>query len=245
MRGPGLSEPSLRHLRKLSDRAGRIILGTRGSDLARAQARLVEAALRKAWPELEVAIEIIPTSGDERRPSARPIRTARPGERDCSPARSKRSFSLGESMSRCTARRICRAKRLDDWKSARRCRGLRRRMFWSRRPAAVSRRSPSGSDGRDRQRAAATSARLDAAGPEIVDLRGNVPTRLRKLRENRRGSGIILARAGSGSGSALRQLRQARFFRRDDICPGGRPGMVALQVRSDDARDAASGRRDQ
>ena len=31
---------------------------------------------------------------------------------------------------------------------------------------------------------------------QIADLRGNVPTRLRKLRENESWSGIILARAG-------------------------------------------------
>jgi hydroxymethylbilane synthase len=48
----------------------RIILGSRGSDLALAQARLVEETLREAWPELEIALEIIRTSGDE---SARPV----------------------------------------------------------------------------------------------------------------------------------------------------------------------------
>ncbi|HEY5036259.1 MAG TPA: hypothetical protein VII74_03915, partial [Chthoniobacterales bacterium] len=46
----------------------RIILGTRGSELALAQARLVEKALRHAWPELEIAREIIRTSGDESSP---------------------------------------------------------------------------------------------------------------------------------------------------------------------------------
>ena len=42
----------------------KIVLGTRGSDLALAQARMAECALRKRW-ELEVQIEIIRTSGDE------------------------------------------------------------------------------------------------------------------------------------------------------------------------------------
>ena len=44
----------------------RIILGSRGSELALAQARLVAEALLKAWPGLEVALETIRTSGDER-----------------------------------------------------------------------------------------------------------------------------------------------------------------------------------
>ena len=41
------------------------MLGSRGSDLALAQAKMVERALRSAWPELEIATEIIRTSGDE------------------------------------------------------------------------------------------------------------------------------------------------------------------------------------
>ena len=41
------------------------MLGSRGSDLALAQTKLVAQALRKAWPDLEIAIEIIRTSGDE------------------------------------------------------------------------------------------------------------------------------------------------------------------------------------
>src|SRR3954470_16209645 len=51
--------------------SGRIVLGSRGSELARAQAALVTAALREAWPELEIATQIISTSGDER--AAQPI----------------------------------------------------------------------------------------------------------------------------------------------------------------------------
>ncbi len=46
----------------------RMVLGTRGSDLARAQTSMVETALRQAFPELEIAIEIIRTSGDEGTP---------------------------------------------------------------------------------------------------------------------------------------------------------------------------------
>src|SRR3954467_13896226 len=48
-----------------------IFLGSRGSELARTQTALVEAALRRAWPELEVATRIISTRGDVR--SAEPL----------------------------------------------------------------------------------------------------------------------------------------------------------------------------
>ena len=44
---------------------GRIVLGSRGSELALTQTRMVEQALRMAWPGLKVAIEIVRTSGDE------------------------------------------------------------------------------------------------------------------------------------------------------------------------------------
>lgn len=43
----------------------RIVLGTRGSALARTQSEWVAARLREAWPELEVAFELIATRGDK------------------------------------------------------------------------------------------------------------------------------------------------------------------------------------
>ncbi|MFL6589803.1 MAG: hydroxymethylbilane synthase, partial [Chthoniobacterales bacterium] len=47
--------------------SGKIVLGSRGSELARAQAALVTRALREAWPELEISTRIISTSGDQRK----------------------------------------------------------------------------------------------------------------------------------------------------------------------------------
>src|ERR1041385_9221609 len=46
---------------------GNIILGTRGSELARAQARLVEKAIQTALPEAKIEIKIIATQGDKAR----------------------------------------------------------------------------------------------------------------------------------------------------------------------------------
>src|SRR5438552_3150385 len=43
----------------------KIVLGSRGSDLALAQTAMVMKALRAVWPALDVRIEIIKTSGDE------------------------------------------------------------------------------------------------------------------------------------------------------------------------------------
>src|SRR5712691_6419625 len=42
-----------------------IVIGTRGSELAQAQARMVSDGLRARWADLTVEIKIITTSGDE------------------------------------------------------------------------------------------------------------------------------------------------------------------------------------
>ena len=44
-----------------------IVLGTRGSELARAQARLVEKAIQTLRPELQIETKIIDTKGDKTR----------------------------------------------------------------------------------------------------------------------------------------------------------------------------------
>jgi hydroxymethylbilane synthase len=44
----------------------RLILGTRGSELALTQARMTKAALEASWPGLDVVLEIIKTTGDLR-----------------------------------------------------------------------------------------------------------------------------------------------------------------------------------
>ena len=51
-------------LRNVSDK---LVLGTRGSELARTQARMVESALREKWSELTIETKIIQTRGDQQR----------------------------------------------------------------------------------------------------------------------------------------------------------------------------------
>ena len=68
---------------------------------------------------------------------------------------------------------------------------------------------------------------------KIADLRGNVPTRLRKLRENKSWSGIILARAGL---ERLGLKVEGEILSQDDFVPAGGQGVIALQVRCDDAQ---------
>ena len=45
----------------------KVVLGTRGSELARAQARLVEKAIQAAQPDVTVETKVIATQGDKAR----------------------------------------------------------------------------------------------------------------------------------------------------------------------------------
>jgi hydroxymethylbilane synthase len=84
--------------------------------------------------------------------------------------------------------------------------------------------------------------RYQQAGIEVVDLRGNVPTRLRKLVTGN-WEGIVLARAGverlghdlaRGSFEFEGTLLHAQVLALDDFLPAGGQGVIALQIRSDD-----------
>jgi porphobilinogen deaminase len=77
---------------------------------------------------------------------------------------------------------------------------------------------------------------------EIVDLRGNVPTRLRKLATDR-WHAIILAHAGLerlglNPSCARIQFEESEFFTallpREVFVPAGGQGVIAMQIRSDD-----------
>jgi hydroxymethylbilane synthase len=77
---------------------------------------------------------------------------------------------------------------------------------------------------------------------KVVDLRGNVPTRLRKLAQNE-WDGIVLARAGlERLGFSLSRteigFEDGRFFLEilpfEIFLPAGGQGIIALQIRADD-----------
>src|SRR5205807_8970515 len=79
---------------------------------------------------------------------------------------------------------------------------------------------------------------------EIVDLRGNVPTRLRKLATDR-WHAIILAHAGLerlglDPSRASIQFEESEFFTallpREVFVPAGGQGIIAMQIRSGDER---------
>lgn len=209
------------------DAPARIVLGSRGSELALAQTRLVEQALRRVWPELEIAVEIIRTSGDE---SAAPVSDRKAG---------RKGIFTREIEKALLAQRIDvavhSAKDLPSAGPAR----LEVAAALPRAPAEDVLITKSGG-GLTTLAAGATIAtgsvrrqhqlRWRRPDLQVADLRGNVPTRVRKLRENDSWSGIILARAGL---ERLELDLQREILPLDEFVPAGGQGVIALQIRQD------------
>jgi hydroxymethylbilane synthase len=208
----------------------RIVLGSRGSELALAQTRLVETALRRSWPGLEVAVEIIRTSGDESSKAA-PIADRKAG---------RKGLFTREIEKELVVRRIDvavhSAKDLPSEKhgelvvAATLQRANTEDVLVTKSDISLT-NLPRGAivaTGSVRRQHQLRHVRPDL---EIIDLRGNVPTRLRKLRENDAWSGIILARAG------LERLGldvTTEILSPNDFVPAGGQGIIALQIRCAD-----------
>jgi hydroxymethylbilane synthase len=215
----------------------KITLGTRGSELARAQTLLVEKAIRTAHPSVTIETKIIVTRGDNAK-----VVDLNAGRKGLFTAEIERALLAGE-----VDVAVHSAKDLPSQTSP-------RAQIAAALPRApindvlISKHSgglasvphgaivATGSVRRQRQ------LHWKRADLNIVDLRGNVPTRLRKLAEND-WEGIVLARAGlERLGLSLTRTEIAfeggQFFLEilpDQIFfPAGGQGIIALQIRSDD-----------
>jgi hydroxymethylbilane synthase len=212
----------------------KLILGSRGSELARTQTAMVEAALRQAWPDLEVVTQILSTRGDVR--TAEPLdpragrkglftgeieRALAAGEIDIAvhsakdlPSEMTRGLEMGAVLPRASVEDVLIRKELGEAVGA----------------------IATGSVRRQHQ------LRWKFPGVETVDLRGNVPTRLRKFLQSN-WQAIVLAGAGlerlgydlaraafEFEGVSLR----AETLSSDVFLPAGGQGIIALQVRGDD-----------
>lgn len=198
-----------------------MILGTRGSELALAQSRLVEQALGVA-----IATKIIRTSGDERKTPS-DARAGRKGmfTREIERALLEREIDLA----------VHSAKDLPSEMTA----GLE--------IAAVLPRATAGDVlivKNDRLRRIGTSSvrrqhQIRAKWPdaEPIDLRGNVPTRLRKLAESDELDAIVLARAGL-TRLMIRVDFRTQELALDEFVPAGGQGVIAVQVRAGELHDS-------
>ena len=211
---------------------GTIVLGSRGSDLALAQARLVEQALRAAWPDLEVTTEIIRTSGDES------VRTEAVADRKAG----RKGMFTREIEKQLLVRRIDLAvhsakdlpsERMEDLEiCAALPRGQTGDVLITKEDLSLT-SFPQGATiatGSVRRQHQLRWKRPDL---KVVDLHGNVPTRLRKLDENEDWSGIVLARVGL---ERLGLKAKMENLSEEDFVPAGGQGVIALQIRRNDER---------
>ena len=212
----------------------KIILGSRGSELARAQTAMVEAALRRAWPELEITTQIISTRGDQRTTEPLDPRAGRKGlftgEIECALAAGEIDVAVhsakdlpSEMTGGLTLGAVLPRASVDD-------------LLITKTAGEQMGAIATGSVRRQHQ------LRWKNPGVEVVDLRGNVPTRLRKfLASDWRA--VVLARAGlERLGYDLARdgfefegvLLRAETFSPEEFLPAGGQGIIAIQVRRDD-----------
>ncbi len=221
----------------MSAESRKLVLGTRGSELARSQTRLVEEAIRVAHPDVTIETKIIATRGDKAR-----VVDPRAGRKGLFTAEIERAL-----IARDVDIAVHSAKDLPSETSpaaeiaAVLPRASINDVLVSKRPGGLS-SLPRGAivaTGSVRRRHQLLWKRADL---HIVDLRGNVATRLRKLAENE-WDAVVLARAGLErlglfhAGTEI-SFEGQRFFLEILPCeiflPAGGQGIIVLQVRSDD-----------
>jgi hydroxymethylbilane synthase len=215
----------------------KVTLGTRGSELARAQTLLVEKAIRSVHPSIEVETKIILTRGDNAK-----FRDPRAGRKGLFTAEIERALLAGEvdvavhsakdlpseTSPGAEIMAVLPRAAVNDVLISKHSGGL------AGLPAGAT--VATGSVRRERQ------LHWKRADLSVIDLRGNVPTRLRKLVENQ-WDGIVLAAAGlerlgvsptrseigfEGRQFFLEILAGERFL------PAGGQGIIAVQSRIDD-----------
>lgn len=221
-----------------------IVLGTRGSALALAQAEMTEAALREAHPELAIECRVIKTSGDRRTdvPLSEVARAEghldkgvfikelelalQGGEIDVAvhslkdvPSELEEGFAIGGVLPRAPVADVLITK-LDGGLE-----GL-----------------PGGAT------VATSSVRrqriLQWLRPDlkVADIRGNVPTRIRKFHESSELQGVLLAEAGllrlglleDGMVKSEGAVAAAEVLNPDHFLPAAGQGAVALEIRAHD-----------
>jgi hydroxymethylbilane synthase len=215
----------------------KITLGTRGSDLARAQTLLVEKAIRSAQPNITIETKIIVTRGDDAK-----VVDLQAGRKGLFTAEIERALLAGE-----VDVAVHSAKDLPSQSSP----GAQIAAVLPRAPVndvLISKNSGGLASFPGGATVATGSVRrqhqLHWKRPDlnVVDLRGNVPTRLRKLAGNE-WDGIVLARAGLerlgfSPTRTESSFEDGQFFLEILACevflPAGGQGIIALQIRADD-----------
>jgi hydroxymethylbilane synthase len=229
-----------------------IVVGTRGSKLARTQARMVEDVLRKQWSDLEIETKVIKTDGDKS--GAAVLVASIAGEQ----AGRMRNFAGRKGLFTAEIERALVNGDVD--LAVHSAKDLPSELRGGTQIAAVLPRAavddvlvattPCDLQSLPMAGIVATGSvrrkhQLHWKRPdlEIVDLRGNVPTRLQKFAKGE-WHGMILARAGLERLGVLATNNvsfegnefHAAALPPEIFLPAGGQGVIALQVRSGDER---------
>ncbi len=204
-----------------------LTVGTRGSALALAQTQLVLDALRQRWPDLEVRVERIRTTGDARR--------------DVPLAALGRGAFVSEIEAALRERQVDVAVHSAKDLPSRLAPGLRIAAVLERadpRDVLVSRQGHTLRDLPAGARIGTGSPRracqLHAARPDVdvLGVRGNVDTRLRKLAA---GEFDALVLAAAGLIRLGRADEATEWLDPAVMLPAVAQGAIAVEVRADDA----------
>jgi hydroxymethylbilane synthase len=232
----------------------KLLLGTRGSELALTQARMAQAALREKC-NIEVQIEVIRTSGDQAR-SVIPrdaegsrvaaFKLSSTGSPGFARDEGRKGLFTAELERALLDRRIDLAVHSAKDLPSETATGLTIAAVLPR--AAVEDLLVTKTPGLSTLGTVATGSvrrqhqlRFFKSVTRIVDLRGNVPTRLRKFASSS-WDAIVLARAGLerlGFRPPQFECEGQRFFAEvlplEMFVPAGGQGIIALQSRTEDA----------
>jgi hydroxymethylbilane synthase len=215
----------------------KITLGTRGSELARAQTRLVEQALEAAQSDIKIEARIITTGGDKPK-----LFDRQAGRKGLFTAEIERALLAGDvDVAIHSAKDVPSETNPDAEIAAVLPRGPVDDVLVSKHPGGFASlpQSATVATGSVRRKHQLLWKRADL---KLVDLRGNVPSRLRKLIDND-WDAIVLARAGLARLSLSPVEHQFSFEDRqfsiqilspEIFLPAGGQGIIALQVRAND-----------
>jgi hydroxymethylbilane synthase len=216
-----------------------IVVGTRGSELALRQTGLVVDALQARWADLKFEIKIIKTRGDEAKTAIDDVRAGRKGlfTGAIEQALLKKRIDLAVHSAKDLPSKLAPGTEI----AAVLSRAFVDDVLVATTPCDLNSLAVDGivATGSVRRKHQLRWKRPDL---EIVDLRGNVPTRLRKLATDQ-WHAISLAHAGlerlgMNPNRARVEIEGSEFFAallpREIFVPAGGQGVIAMQIRSGD-----------
>jgi hydroxymethylbilane synthase len=205
-----------------------IKIGTRGSALALAQTQLVVQKLQQAHPNLKVKVVVIHTSGDRIKTAAE-LRRAGKGlfVKEIERALLKRKIDCAVHSLKDVPSELPAGLELGAYLE----RGEAADAFIGRNATPIDKLPPRATIGTASLR---RQALLSAAWPHLrfEDLRGNLDTRLEKLRGGRSNlSGIVVAAAGL---ARLGANAEHQLIDKHVLVPAAGQGTLAIEIRSKD-----------